>query len=176
MVSAKELISVLKADGWSGNIATRAEAGFSLGEEESGHHAHGNLLTSHLVSTTEGHTDASPSYCLPVPLVLQVAKMRNVSAPKAFEESGGAPRMLRVSLTDGCNIVQGLEVQNIKTLSLKTAPGTKVRLNGKVSVNGGFLLLTPNNISVIGGTVQELYDKWKLSAVCIKASCIANLN
>ena len=50
--------------------------------------------------------------------------------------------------------------------SLKTAPGTKVRLNGKVPVSGGFLLLTPNNITVIGGTVQELYDKWKLSAVC----------
>lgn len=60
--------------------------------------------------------------------------------------------------------------------SLKTAPGTKVRLNGKVPVSGGFLLLTPNNISVIGGTVQELYDKWKLSVVCMKASCITNLN
>lgn len=48
--------------------------------------------------------------------MLQVSKMRNVSAPKAFEESGGAPRMLRVTLTDGFGTVQGLEVQNIKTL------------------------------------------------------------
>lgn len=53
---------------------------------------------------------------LPGPLVLQVAKMRNVSAPKAFEDSGGAPRMLRVSLTDGCITVQALEVQTIKPL------------------------------------------------------------
>lgn len=51
--------------------------------------------------------------------------------------------------------------------SLKTAPGTKVRLSGKIPISGGFLLLTPNNITVIGGTVQELYDKWKLSAVCL---------
>lgn len=62
---------------------------------------------------------------MPVPLVLQVAKMRNVSAPKAFEESGGAPRMLRVSLTDGSNMVQGLEVQNIKTLRLVTCDHNK---------------------------------------------------
>ena len=53
---------------------------------------------------------------LPGPLVLQVSKVRNVSAPKANEESGTAPRMLRVTLTDGTNCIQALEVQNIKPI------------------------------------------------------------
>lgn len=55
-------------------------------------------------------------YQLQGPLVLQVSKMRNVAAPKAFEESGGAPRMLKLSLSDGTNTLHGLELQNIKAI------------------------------------------------------------
>merc|ERR1712126_202263 len=36
------------------------------------------------------------------PLVLQVQKIRNVSAPLANQDSSGAPRMLKFNLTDGC--------------------------------------------------------------------------
>lgn len=172
MVSAKELISVLKADGWS--LDQEGIENLLEGSNFNIQQATNEVLNSDLKDVGAGSLSEDllkgKKNSLSVPLVLQVAKMRNVSAPKAFEESGGAPRMLRVSLTDGSNIVQGLEVQNIKTLSLKTAPGTKVRLNGKVPVSGGFLLLTPNNISVIGGTVQELYEKWKLSASVSKYS------
>lgn len=50
-------------------------------------------------------------------------------------------------------------------ISLKTAPGTKIRLNGKVPMCSGFLMLGPNSLTILGGTVQELYDKWKLSVV-----------
>ena len=53
---------------------------------------------------------------IPTPLVLQVSKVRNVSAPKAFEESGTAPRLLRMALTDGFSTVHALEIQNIKPL------------------------------------------------------------
>ncbi|KAK4305847.1 hypothetical protein Pmani_022289 [Petrolisthes manimaculis] len=96
--------------------------------------------------------------------------MRNVSAPKAFEESGGAPRMIKLSLTDGSNIIHGLELQQIKTISLRTAPGTKVRLQGRVILSGGFLMLNTNSLTILGGTVQELFDKWKLSVSVSKFS------
>ncbi|XP_071551516.1 uncharacterized protein [Panulirus ornatus] len=172
MVSAKELLTRMKGDGWS--LSEEGVESILEGNNLSFQEASQEILNSDLKDV------GAP--CLPDdllkgkknsllgPLVLQVAKMRNVSAPKAFEDSGSAPRMLRVSLTDGCITVQGLEVQAIKPLSLRTAPGTKVRLTGKIPVCGGFLLLTPNNISVIGGTVQELYEKWKLSASVSKFS------
>lgn len=172
MVSAKELISALKADGW--NLDQEGIENVLDISNLNIHQATQEVLNSDLkdVGSTSIHEDLlkGKKNSLVGPLVLQVAKMRNVSAPKAFEESGGAPRMLRVTLTDGANTVHGLEVHNIKALSSRTAPGTKVRLNGKVPVSSGFLLLTPNNITVIGGTVQELFDKWKLSASVSKYS------
>jgi hypothetical protein len=73
-------------------------------------------------------------------LVLQVTKIRNVSAPKVNEESGGAPRMLKISLTDGKITVHGVEMSKIEGISLKTAPGTKVKL--LKPVNLGFVFLS----------------------------------
>ncbi|XP_078603431.1 tudor domain-containing protein 3-like [Branchiostoma floridae x Branchiostoma japonicum] len=50
------------------------------------------------------------------PCVLQVTKVRNVSAPKANEESGHAPRMLKVQMTDGHTTCIGLEVAQVQQL------------------------------------------------------------
>ncbi|CAB3235794.1 unnamed protein product [Arctia plantaginis] len=41
------------------------------------------------------------------PVVLQIQKIRNVSAPKANEESSSAPRMLKLTLHDGKSICTG---------------------------------------------------------------------
>lgn len=49
-------------------------------------------------------------------IVLQIQKIRNVAAPKGNEESRAAPRMLKLSLTDGKNNFQALEVEHISTL------------------------------------------------------------
>ena len=49
-------------------------------------------------------------------IVLQIQKIRNVAAPKGNEESRTAPRMLKLSLTDGKNNFQALEVEHISTL------------------------------------------------------------
>ena len=43
-------------------------------------------------------------------------KIRNVSAPKANEESQGAPRMLKLSLTDGHANCQAVEIEQIASL------------------------------------------------------------
>lgn len=49
-------------------------------------------------------------------IVLQIQKIRNVSAPKSNEESRGTPRLLKFSLTDGKNNFQAIEVEHISSL------------------------------------------------------------
>ncbi|KAI8507595.1 tudor domain-containing protein 3 [Branchiostoma belcheri] len=80
------------------------------------------------------------------PCVLQVTKVRNVSAPKANEESGHAPRMLKVQMTDGHTTCIGLEVAQVQQLSLSTPPGTKVKLTGSIPISNGFLMLEGSNV------------------------------
>ena len=99
------------------------------------------------------------------PVVLQVQKTRNVSAPKANEESNHAPRLLKLQLTDGHTTCHGLELGLIPQLSLSTPPGTKVCLSGTISVRSGFLSLDSNNTKVLGGKVEKLVAKWELTKV-----------
>ncbi|CAL4137031.1 unnamed protein product, partial [Meganyctiphanes norvegica] len=171
MVTAVEVINRLKGEGW----CLSQEAVEELIEECN--NGGGGTLSMHQVQQEILNSDIKDIGvpCLPSeihkannfngPLVVQVSKVRNFSAPKAFQESGGAPRMLGVTFTDGTNYCTGIEIQNIKAISLKLVPGTKVKLTGKINVNNGYLILTPNNISVIGGTVEELYNKWKIATI-----------
>ncbi|XP_067842535.1 tudor domain-containing protein 3 isoform X1 [Heptranchias perlo] len=96
------------------------------------------------------------------PCVLQIQKIRNISAPKDHEESQAAPRMLRVQLTDGNVNCIGIEFSHLSKISLNTPPGTKVRLFGTVKIRNGFLLLNDANIFVLGGEVDHLIEKWEL--------------
>ncbi|XP_078077822.1 tudor domain-containing protein 3 isoform X2 [Mustelus asterias] len=96
------------------------------------------------------------------PCVLQLQKIRNISAPKDHEESQAAPRMLRVQLTDGSVNCIGIEFSHLSKISLNTPPGTKVRLFGTVKIRNGFLLLNDANIFVLGGEVDQLIEKWEL--------------
>ncbi|KAJ8003436.1 hypothetical protein DPEC_G00148310 [Dallia pectoralis] len=96
------------------------------------------------------------------PCVLQVQKARNVSAPKDNEESQGAPRMLRLQITDGHTTAVGLEFKQFSKISLNTPPGTKVKLIGTVLVKNGILLLEDSKISVLGGEVDHMVEKWEL--------------
>ena len=47
------------------------------------------------------------------PVVTQVQKVRNVAAPKANEGSQAAPRMLKLTLTDGVSSVNAIELETI---------------------------------------------------------------
>lgn len=49
-------------------------------------------------------------------IVLQIQKIRNIATPKGNEESRSVPRMLKLSLTDGKNNFQALEVEHIPAL------------------------------------------------------------
>ncbi|MGH0149739.1 UNVERIFIED_CONTAM: hypothetical protein FKN15_015955 [Acipenser sinensis] len=52
------------------------------------------------------------------PCILQVQKIRNVSAPKDNEESQGAPRMLRLQMTDGHTNCLGIEFKHLSKISV----------------------------------------------------------
>ena len=47
------------------------------------------------------------------PVGTQVQKVRNVAAPKANEGSQAAPRMLKLTLTDGVSSVNAIELETI---------------------------------------------------------------
>ena len=49
--------------------------------------------------------------------------------------------------------------------SLNTPPGTKVKLLGTVQVKNGLLLLDDSKISVLGGEVDHMVEKWELQRV-----------
>lgn len=59
-------------------------------------------------------------------IILQVMKVRNISAPKANELSKVAPKLLKLSLTDGVNNLSAIEIEPTE-LNLDTKPGTKVK-------------------------------------------------
>jgi hypothetical protein len=67
-----------------------------------------------------------PEGFLQGPLVLQVVRAVNVSAPLERQSSGGAPRMLRLTLSDGSASVQALEVQAASQLPNAMPTGTKL--------------------------------------------------
>ncbi|XP_023942130.1 tudor domain-containing protein 3 [Bicyclus anynana] len=98
------------------------------------------------------------------PIVVQIQKIRNVAAPKANEESTSAPRMLKITLHDGKSSCTGLETTHIPNLGINTPPGTKVLLKDEdLEVCHGVIWLTPMVISVLGGKVSHMIEKWELN-------------
>ena len=53
------------------------------------------------------------------PIVLQIKKIEVISAPQQNVESGAAPRMLKITLTDGKTTCQGIEYQPIQKIRLE---------------------------------------------------------
>uniref|UniRef100_A0A4W5JUV9 RecQ mediated genome instability protein 1 OB-fold domain-containing protein n=1 Tax=Hucho hucho TaxID=62062 RepID=A0A4W5JUV9_9TELE len=54
--------------------------------------------------------------------------------------------------------------------SLNTPPGTKVKVLGTVQVKNGILLLDDSKISVLGGEVDHMMEKWELQRSLAKHS------
>lgn len=94
-------------------------------------------------------------------IILQILKIRNISAPKCNEESKAAPRLLQIDFTDGHTLCNGLEFEHITALSLSTPPGTKVKLKGSIKLNQGNLLLLSTNVQKCGGNVVAMVEKWE---------------
>lgn len=98
------------------------------------------------------------------PIVVQIQKIRNVSAPKANEESNHAPRMLKLTMHDGKSTCIGLETSPISSISINTPPGTKLLLNNEgLEACHGILWLTPAVVTLLGGKVSHMIEKWELN-------------
>ena len=98
------------------------------------------------------------------PVVVQIQKIRNVSAPTINQDSQGAPRMLKLNLTDGVVHCVAIEFQSIGVLKLNLVPGTKICLVGKdIPMSHGVLFLQEENVKLIGGQVDILKEKWTAS-------------
>ncbi|XP_014677364.1 PREDICTED: tudor domain-containing protein 3-like isoform X2 [Priapulus caudatus] len=96
--------------------------------------------------------------------VVQIQKIRNVSAPKANEDSNHAPRLLKLVLTDGHTTVHALELLHVSQLSTATPPGTKLCLLGDpIPIAHGHLLLGGATVRVLGGTVEALVESWRFA-------------
>lgn len=61
-------------------------------------------------------------------IILQILKLRNISAPKANEQSKTAPKLLKLQLTDGQNTYSAIEMESTALSLEKTPPGTKVQI------------------------------------------------
>ncbi|WVZ72530.1 LOW QUALITY PROTEIN: hypothetical protein U9M48_020971, partial [Paspalum notatum var. saurae] len=99
------------------------------------------------------------------PIVLQVLSVRDIyrSSIDASFKNPQQRRLLRFGLTDGICEAVAIEFSPISFITEEIAPGTKIRLENKIPVNNGILCLSAKNVSVIGGTVQSLYEEWQMN-------------
>ncbi len=108
--------------------------------------------------------------------MLQIVKMRNVSAPTDNQDSQHAPRMVRIELTDGHSRCTAVEFEHIHKLALDTTPpGTKLLFPHNHPVCGGFLVLN-RSVIVLGGSVPSLVAQWtsQQSLANHKRAAVAN--
>ncbi|XP_036357999.1 recQ-mediated genome instability protein 1 isoform X3 [Octopus sinensis] len=67
-------------------------------------------------------------------------------------------RMLKMEMTDGTTVVHGIEYKSIPSLNVNINPGFKVLIKGKILCRNGVLMLSNENISVLGGEVDSLIE------------------
>lgn len=67
-------------------------------------------------------------------------------------------RMMMLTMTDGDITVQGMEYKPISCLSGQMKPGCKVLVKGSVLCRRRILMLTADNVTVLGGEVDALVE------------------
>ncbi|CAF0956842.1 unnamed protein product [Adineta ricciae] len=97
------------------------------------------------------------------PYIVQLNKTRNVTAPKDNESSSGRSHLYRLSITDGHVFQNALILPSLRNFNLDTPPGVKLLLKAKTKIVNGFYILNDQTCEVLGGTVTELVQKWKLA-------------
>ncbi|GFP83345.1 recq-mediated genome instability protein 1 [Phtheirospermum japonicum] len=92
------------------------------------------------------------------PFVLQVDEIVNISCPLRRRYHNAAPgkgRCLKLSMTDGVQRVFGMEYRPINDLQPLSPAGLKVAVCN-VNIRHGLLMLVPEVLQVLGGSVEEL--------------------
>ncbi|CAF4050237.1 unnamed protein product, partial [Adineta steineri] len=97
------------------------------------------------------------------PYIVQLHKTRNVTAPKDNESGSHRPHLYRLLITDGHVFQNALVLPSLRNFNLDTPPGVKILLKPKTKVSNGFYILNDQTCEVLGGTVNELAQKWKLN-------------
>ncbi|NWY14279.1 RMI1 protein, partial [Aphelocoma coerulescens] len=104
------------------------------------------------------------------PAYSQLQKLRGKStvneevtaSTQAFQKPWEAKptRMLMLQLTDGIHQIQGMEYQPVPVLCSNLPPGTKITVHGNISYRLGVLLLKPENVKLLGGEVDALFEDY----------------
>lgn len=100
------------------------------------------------------------------PLVLQVMGFQDVSVPSKFKtgpsNSGSKNRLIMFRLTDGVRECKAIECEPLVALKPKQLlPGMKIRLEGKVVIRYGLLMLTDACFTTLGGRVSSLAEAYE---------------
>lgn len=105
----------------------------------------------------------------PGKFLVQVVKIADITQPARFQEEfeGGKWRLLCVEMADREQKFRGIEYGPVKSLGVHVPPGTKLLLwstpECPLRVQNGHLLLTENNVELLGGTVEKLMESWRAS-------------
>ncbi|CAA0831762.1 RecQ-mediated genome instability protein 1 [Striga hermonthica] len=92
------------------------------------------------------------------PFVLQVDEIVNISRPIRGRYQSSVPgsmRCLKLSMTDGVQRVFGMEYRPINSLQVLAPAGLKVVVCN-VNIRHGLLMLVPEVLEVLGGSVEEM--------------------
>ncbi|XP_023228564.1 recQ-mediated genome instability protein 1-like [Centruroides sculpturatus] len=68
-------------------------------------------------------------------------------------------RMLMLTLTDGVQILKGMEYKPIPFLHTKLPSGTKISVFGPIECRLGVLILSAEKIKILGGAVESLIEE-----------------
>ena len=127
----------------------------------------GDCLPPNITSVTAGKLEILGPLTLQVQSVLnvgssfyfQLKKLNGKAIPEPTQQTqyNEPPplRMLFITLTDGTNVVNGMEYKPCPQLSVNMLPGTKILVSNVVA-RIGVLLLQPGNFKVLGGCVERL--------------------
>ncbi|GBG87379.1 hypothetical protein CBR_g45436 [Chara braunii] len=92
--------------------------------------------------------------------VVQVNEVSDIGVParERYEtESGGPNRCLKLAMTDGKQLIFGIEYRRINSLKVFLPSGIKISIKD-VYVRRGMLMLVPENVDIIGGCIEELEE------------------
>ncbi|XP_078337038.1 uncharacterized protein LOC111101260, partial [Crassostrea virginica] len=67
-------------------------------------------------------------------------------------------RMMMLNLSDGSVSVQGMEYKQIPCLNSQIKPGCKILVKGSVPCRRGILMMSAENVTVLGGEVDALVE------------------
>ena len=111
-------------------------------------------------------------------VVLAVESAGDVTLPDGASSGGGhttvpSQRMLRLRLSDGFSFVTAFEWQPCPHIPATLAPGTKVSLKLPVETRAGLVLLKPDTLTVLGGSVEE-HTALRVAAAAAAAAAAAS--